>query len=452
MPETARPRRAVVIVANPLAPYSRGLRVARSLADAGWDVEIAAQSGPGLPSEESDGPVVIRRWQGSGPWVDQLARRSGVPGIGRRVVMKGYRTLARVLPWARRHAPPTIWAMRTKLLWPTADRPWWHTIERDVAPADLYHACGYRAIRPALAMAAVARRQGRQGRVIYDAIDIALQTNTFISRHWFWRWLYQRRERAWVHRADAVITTNDAFAADLERRLRLATRPLVLLNTPPRWTPPAAGSDLIRKALDLPAEQRIVLYLGRLIPNRGLDEAAAAVGRLDRAVLVLVGFGEGQGQEQARAKDPRFSGRHFTLPAVHPDDVPAWAASADVTLVALPPTSLNQRLTTPNKFWESLAGGTPVVVGRATTTMRAIVEREHLGAVVDTDDVEDVVAGLRAILDADPVERAALRARCLGAAHDHYNWETSVEPYLALVERLARRSAGTTGVPSRSIV
>ena len=442
-----------MIVPNPLAPYSRGLRVARSLADAGWEVEIAAQSGPGLPSEETDGSVVIRRWQGSGPWVAQLARRSGTPGAGRRMLMKAYRMLARVLPWAQRHPPPTTWQMRTKLLWPTADRPWWHTIERDVAPADLYHACGYRAIRPALAMAAAARRQGRQGRVIYDAIDIALQTNTFISRHRFWRWLYQRRERAWVHRADAVITTNDAFAGDLERRLRLGARPLVLLNTPPRWTPPEPDADLIRKALDLPAEQRIVLYLGRLIPNRGLDEAAAAVGRVDRAVLVLVGFGEGQEQEQERAKDPRFSGRHFTLPAVHPDDVPAWAASADVTLVALPPTSLNQRLTTPNKFWESLAGGTPVVVGRATSTMRAIVEREHLGAVVDTDDVEDVAAGLRGILDADPVERAALRARCLGAAHDHYNWETSVEPYLGLVERLAgRQPAGTAAVAARPTV
>ena len=228
--------------------------------------------------------------------------------------MKAHRALALILPWARRHPPPTTWEMRTKLFWPTADRHWWHTIERDVAPADLYHACGYRAIRPALAMAATARRHGRQGRVIYDAIDIALQSNTFISRHPFWRWLYQRRERAWVHRADEVITTNDAFAEDLERRLRLGARPLVLLNTPPRWSPPASGVDLIRKALDLPAEQRIVLYLADSSRNRGLDEAAVAVGRVDRAVLVLVGFGQGQEQEQARAKDPRFGGRHFTLP------------------------------------------------------------------------------------------------------------------------------------------
>lgn len=420
-----------------MAPYSRGLRVARSLAGLGWEVEIAAQPGPGLPPEERDGAVVIRRWTGSGPWVDRLARRPGPPGIGRRVVMKAYRILARRVAWARRHPPPTTRDVRNKLLWPTADRPWWHTIERELAPADLYHACGYRAIRPALVMAAAARTRGRRGAVIYDAIDIAIETNTFIGRHRAWKWLYQRRERAWVRQADAVITTNDAFAQDLQRRLRLRSRPLVLLNTPPRWMPPDPAPDLIRDALGLAASRRIVLYLGRLSPNRGLEQAAEAIARLHGAVLVLVGFGAHEERERARAADPRSGGRLFLLPPVPPDDVPAWAASADVTLVALPPTSLNQRLTTPNKFWESLAGGTPVVVGRESTTMRAIAEQEGLGSVVDPDDPEDLARGLREIIDADPGERAAMRARCHRVALSRYNWETSVAPYLALAAQLA---------------
>ena len=44
-------RRAVVLVANSAAPYSRGLRVARSLAEAGFEVEIAATTGDGQPVE-----------------------------------------------------------------------------------------------------------------------------------------------------------------------------------------------------------------------------------------------------------------------------------------------------------------------------------------------------------------------------------------------------------------
>ena len=50
-------RRAVVLVANAAAPYSRGLRGARSLAAAGYEVEIAAlaePADPSLPREERD--------------------------------------------------------------------------------------------------------------------------------------------------------------------------------------------------------------------------------------------------------------------------------------------------------------------------------------------------------------------------------------------------------------
>lgn len=431
-----------MIVANPVAPYSRALRVARALAAAGFEAEIAAKAGEGLPAEERDGPVRLRRWGDSGPWIEHLARPSGRPGIGRRVVMKAYQILARRNDWVRRHPPPTIRDMRIKLWWPAQDRPWWHTLEHDLPAADLYHACGYRALPVALRLAAAARANGRAGRVVYDAIDIALETNTFIGRHRAWKWLYQGRERAWMRHVDSVITTNDAFADDLRIRLRLAERPGVLLNTPPRWTPPDPWPDLIREATGLPATCRVVLYLGRLSPHRGLEEAADGVARVDDAALVLVGFGKLEDQERARAQDPRFAGRHFTLPPVHPDLVPDWAASADVTLIALPPTSLNQRLTTPNKIWESLAGGTPVIVGRETTTMREIVERDDLGAVVDPHDPEDLARGLRAILDAPAEERAARRARCLAVAHDRYNWETTVVDYAALVARLVPPGPG----------
>ena len=45
MPTAGHRRRAVLLVANTAAPYSRALRVGRSLAEAGWQVEIAAVTG-----------------------------------------------------------------------------------------------------------------------------------------------------------------------------------------------------------------------------------------------------------------------------------------------------------------------------------------------------------------------------------------------------------------------
>jgi glycosyltransferase involved in cell wall biosynthesis len=430
--------RAVVLVANTAAPYSRGLRVARSLAAAGYDVEIAAVTGDGQPVEERDGEVVTRRYAPAGRWARWAEASAGPPSLGRKIVVRGHRLLGRLVPAVRRYPAPTVDALRKIVFWPLPIRGWWSTLRRELPPADLYHACGILTVAVAVDLGRAARRQGRQGRVVYDVIDVILDSNNYdkIPRPLlaFYRW----KERRWLRRADAIVTVNDPIADHLVRAWRLTTRPTVLLNCQPRWDPPTPRPDLIRAATGIPAERRIVLFLGRLGRERGLEEAAEAVLALDDAALVMLGFGPWADELRARDADPRHAGRHFTLPPVHPDDVPAWTASADVSIIAVPANSLNQRLSTPNKFWESLTAGTPVVVGRDLEVMRAIVEADRLGAIGDPADPADLARALREILDQPEAELAALRERCLAVTRERYNWERAVEPYLALVKGLAR--------------
>ena len=421
MTSSGRAPRAVLLVANAASPYSRGLRVARSLAAAGWEVEIAAVDDGRHPVEQDDSGVRVRRYRPRGPWARWRtdAPRPSRRGIGGR--------LAR---WAD--------AAVKLIAWPVYVRAWWAALAAELPPADLYHAFGILTVPVALRLAADARRQGRAGRVVYDVIDVILESNNVaaVPRPVLavWRW----RERRWVRRSDLVVTVNDAIADHLASTWRLAERPTVLLNCQPRWSPPAIRPDLIRQATGIPPERRIVLFLGRLGRERGLDAAAAAVLRLHDAALVLLGFGAWEERLKGRDDDPRFAGRHYTLPPVHPDDVPAWTASADVSVIAVPANSLNQRLSSPNKFWESITAGTPVVVGRDLSVMREIVEREGLGAVADPERVDDLAAALRSVLEAPDDARAAMRARCLGVTRDRYCWEAAVEPYLVALARLGR--------------
>jgi glycosyltransferase involved in cell wall biosynthesis len=446
----ATARRAVVLVPNDMAPYSRGLRVARSLASAGFAVEIAAVAGPGLPEREEDAVaavatgVVIRRFEPSGRW----ARRPGLRGrwTGRvaRAIVLGHGLLARLVPRLRGVPPPTLASLMEIALWPYGDRGWWHTLRRELEPADLYHACGYRAVGIALELAEAARRAGRAGRVVYDAIDLALDSNPYAGLARPILAFYRRRERGWVARADAVITVNEAPADHLRDAWSLSERPIVLANQPPRQDVPERRPDLVRAATGLGPDQRVVLYMGRLGPGRGLDAAAEAVLRVERAALVLVGFGPWLERLRGRDREARFVGRHFTLPAVHPDETPAWAGSADVSLLTLPGSaSLNQRLSTPNKLWESLAGGTPLVVSSDLVYVRRLTEEHRLGSVVAPDDPADIARGLREVLDRPATELAELRERCARLARERFNWETAVGPYLELVERLVARTGAS---------
>jgi glycosyltransferase involved in cell wall biosynthesis len=408
----ARPR-AVVLVANSMNPYSRALRLGRSLSGAGYDVEIAAVDEPGVPREERDGDVVIRRYV-----PQREARLAGSPGIHQ---------------------------ARQLLLWPEADRGWYRTLRRQLRPADLYHAIGYRTIGIALELGKVARAAGRAGRVIYDVVDVQLETPAYDRLPRMVGRVHGRREQAWVRGADALVTVNGPMAAHLAAAWSLPEVPTALPNCPPRWTPPAHRPSHLREATGIPADRAIVLYVGKLAEHRGLDEAAEAVLRLPDAALVVLGFGRWAERVRARDHDPRFAGRHFTLPPVHPDALPEWIASADASIVALPTDSLNQRLSSPNKFWESLTAGTPVVVGRQLEVMRDIVlgggPGGELGGAADAADPEDLARALGAILDAPPEERQAMRERCLAISQDRYNWEVTVQPYLDLARRLVPPAA-----------
>jgi glycosyltransferase involved in cell wall biosynthesis len=265
---------------------------------------------------------------------------------------------------------------------------------------------------------------------------------------------YRAKEAGWVRRVDAVITVNDALADHCERIWPFRERPTVLLNGQERWDAPAVRPDLIREAAGLPPERAIVLYLGRLGRERGIEEAAEAVLQLDDAALVMLGFPVTKGWDTklaAQQADPRFAGRYIALPPVHPDEVRTWAASADVSIIAVPANSLNQRLSTPNKFWESLAAGTPVVLGRDLEVMRAIAEADDLGTVADPADPGDLARALREVLEQPPEAYAAMRERCLTVSRDRYAWEVVVCPYLELIERLAtsgREDHGGSPVPA----
>ena len=417
--------RAVILVGNPARPYSRALRLGRTLVTGGDAVEIAATWQDGTPDHEIDGTITINRYRPIGPFAGHAAR--GRPADPARAARGSW--LARVL--RARRARLIEW-----LFWPQTVRGWWAALDRDLPPADLYHACGLLALPPALAARRRDRRAGRPSRVIYDIIDITLESNNTLAIPRLVRGLLGIRERRWARSADVRIAVNEPFADRARERWGLPVRPLVVPNYPEPWTSPATPPDLIRAALRLPAAVRVCLFWGRLGPNLGLDEAAESILAVPSAAMVVIGFGRGWDASLARDRDPRFMGRHFTLPARHPDDLPAWIASADIALVTLPPLSYNQRYTTPNKFLEAMTAGTPIVLGPDLPTMADILEREDLGRIALSMAPADIAAAIRAILDQPEVERRAWRSRIAATARSRYSWPEAAEAYRRIVAGL----------------
>ena len=96
------------------------------------------------------------------------------------------------------------------------------------------------------------------------------------------------------------------------------------------------------------------------------------------------------------------------LEAVPPDVLPAWVASADVGVMPIQASTLNHRLSSPNKLFELIATGLPVVVSDFVEMRRIVLDDPDgpLGAVCDPADPASIAAAIRSILDLGPAERA----------------------------------------------
>ncbi len=433
--------RRLAILSHSNGEYdARSFRVARSAVAAGYTVTLYARWAPGLPVEEArDGYRIVRvdsTWRLAMPWMRSAARArwpacvaaniptpgspavprpaAGSPGsnaVAPAVPPRGIRGLVRRVRGKVRQLRSILYTF------PLRPMGWAVALEDAAAPADIWHGMWAGSL-PALVR--LSRRHG--GRTIYDSRDVYMLSREYFTLEWPFRPILVALERHWAHRVDRVITVNEAYADLLTMQLRVP-RPPVVMNTPERWTPPEPPLDLIREALGLAPETRIVLYQGQLNTQRGIEEAADAVLEVPGAVLVLLGFGAREERYKAMAREAPYAGRVFHLPAVPPSELLPWTASADVLVMAIQPTSTNHAFTTPQKLWEALAAGVPVVASDLPG-MAEVVRATGAGYVCDPTDPASIAGALRRVLDAGPDERAALRGRALAAAHERYNWET----------------------------
>ncbi len=446
------PQRALIVLPSTGEFDSRTWRIATTLVGRGHEVTVLARWAPGLARDErvAGGYRVVRvpvsavdglplpRWIRD-TIAGARARRSR--GRGASDAPGAFETAAAVAAITRpglaaRLARAVAGARRIAAIALTVRSQ--SRGARAVAPgADVVHGMAYMGIPVALS---VGRRLGAA--VIYDARDIYVDARNLARLPGPARSVVAARERRWARAADRVLTVNLPYAEVMAERWELPL-PLVVLNCAYRTAVPDAPGRRFHERFDLPPDARVVLYQGGFTPGRGIEQLIDAIRAVPDAVVVLLGYGELLPEIEKLAAapdlaDPRLDRRVRILPAVAPTELLDWVACADVVAMPIQPTTLNHRLTTPNKLFEAMAVGVPVVASDLPG-MAPIVRETGCGVVCDPTDAAAIAAAILAIIDAPGAERAGYRRRALDAAHATYCWEHQAEALLAEYGRLTGR-------------
>ena len=326
--------------------------------------------------------------------------------------------------------------VRGELDWWLNARGRWSEFARrasEIAPAAaVYHGHDLGGVGAALAA------HGRHGgaALVYDAHELYVESGSLATRSRTLKYLLKRRERMAYRRADAVITVNTSIARELQARYGPRHISVVYnCATPAQSTP----DDRIRTTLGLPTHCRIALYQGAFTEVRGLREVAVAVRKpgLESVHLVFMGFGPMQEELEAEA---RSHAQIHVLPPVLPTELDAWVASADACVMTNLPAGLNEVMSTPNKLFESIAAGVPVITSDFPERRAIVIDSSvgRLGAVCDPTDPDSIADAMRSVLLVDEREMAVLRRRCLDAARLRWNWGIQERELIGLYRTLPR--------------
>jgi glycosyltransferase involved in cell wall biosynthesis len=439
VPQPAR-LNITIVAANPFEFDSRFLRSATSLAADGHRLRILGWPGPGLPAKEELAPGVELTRLDIDRRISSALRP--LPGAIAGAICK----LIRLDPEALVLPPETPNGVdrvlhpfrRTLELVANARRagPWSDAVVEEAPETDVFHA------QSLIVLPVVRDAAGRLGgRFVYDVADYHTEAARLARMPWVIREVVRRRERDWARDGSGFLAVSDPVA-DLVVRRWGVPRPTILWNCPPAWRadePGVVESDRIRAATGIEAERPVVLYQGGFSVDRGVEElvAAATQPRLMELGAAVVFMGYGRLETFIAEAVERHPGRIYLLPAVRPDDLMPWTASADVSFVGQPPRTLNQRMNLPNKLFESIMAGVPVVVSEGNEQCR-LTRQERIGVCVDIDDPAAIAAASADLLSAPPDERHDLRAHCREVALSKYTWDHTAVGLIELYRKLAR--------------
>jgi glycosyltransferase involved in cell wall biosynthesis len=217
-----------------------------------------------------------------------------------------------------------------------------------------------------------------KAKLVYDSREIYSQLNSLKDRP-FARKLLEFREKYLVTYVDKMVVTADVDASYLKRLFTHSIPYHVIKNLPPKQK--LEESNELREKFKVSPDNLVLLYQGWVLEGRGLDTIVYTMKEIDFAELVLIGGGEYLDKlKELVTKEGLEAKVHFTG-LIPYEKLSKATMSADVGLVLFSDESISYQNALPNKLFEFIQAGIPVITSNQKT-MSEIVNNDNIGIVI----------------------------------------------------------------------
>lgn len=258
----------------------------------------------------------------------------------------------------------------------------------------------------------------RRKKLVYDSHEYFTEAEGLTGRP-FQKGVWLAIERWIFPRLPFAITVNQSIANIYQQRYGVPMH--VVRNVPDLQDDREGPKD--RSVLGLPEHSTIVLLQGSYIdPDRGGMELVEAFQYTEQATLLVIGSGRDYANMVQRAKDLRLSNVIFKgrMPYA---ELMQYTAVADIGVSLDKPLHLNYTLSLPNKLFDYIHAGIPVLVSDLPE-LRKVVETYQLGRWVEQVEPKAIAEAIAKM--SDPEQQKIWRANAKKAKLS-LNWQTEAE-------------------------
>lgn len=148
----------------------------------------------------------------------------------------------------------------------------------------------------------------------------------------------------------------------------------------------------------LPTTNKTILYQGVLNPGRGLKPMIKALKFIDDLDLVIIGYGKVEEELKAFVMKEKMNERVHFLGRIARDKLFNYTKEATLGMVLEEPLGLSFQYSLPNKLFDYIHAGIPIVAGNLPEISR-IIKEHNVGVLVDDYQPKTIAKVIKNLLN-----------------------------------------------------
>lgn len=215
---------------------------------------------------------------------------------------------------------------------------------------------------------------------------------------------------------DVLLTVSQPLGELYKKRYPQLKRVEIIRNLP-KYEIPNIQPDLKLRRNE---EEKVVIFHGHFKPGRGLENLIVAVSKLENTRLVLVGGGELHKKLNELVNVLNLNSIVEFKDYINRDLLISHSAQADIGAVLFEPTSMNYSFALPNKFFEYIMAGIPILASNIIT-LKYYIDKYEVGRTVDPSKPDLIAEKINEMLQ-NREQLNIWKENCFNAATE-LNWE-----------------------------